>query len=72
MHKLEEFQIKRHLSDQALGSLIGLHYTNIGRIKRNYAVPRPEVLSKLIALSNGELTYSDFYPPANPAAKRGK
>lgn len=68
MHKLKEFQARRQLSDQALGDLVGLHYTNVGRIKRNYAVPRPEVLSKLIELSNGELTYSDFYP----AAKRGK
>lgn len=45
--RLRSLRVQKHLSQEELGDLVGLHYTNIGRYERGLSKPNAETLKIL-------------------------
>lgn len=45
--RLRSLRVQKHLSQEELGEIVGLHYTNIGRYERGLSKPNAETLKTL-------------------------
>lgn len=65
--KLADFMHARSISPETLRRLLGVRSrTTVGRYLRGEQIPRPDLLKKIEALSDGLVTLTDFEDP-NPA-----
>lgn len=60
MSRLKAWRVEKGLSQEALGSLLGVSSVAVGRYERD-RVPEPAVLQKLTELTEGDVTPNDFF-----------
>jgi transcriptional regulator with XRE-family HTH domain len=70
--KLSEFMSARELSEAQLGRLLGVGQATVNRYARGERIPRPDVMRRIVEVTEGQVGPADFYDlsaPASPAAQ---
>jgi transcriptional regulator with XRE-family HTH domain len=63
--KLRDYRVQNNLTQSQLGNLIGISAVAICRYE-NGVKPKPDVMSKIVEITQGAVTPNDFYDlPAN-------
>lgn len=64
--KLRDFMSARDLSEAHLGRLLGIGQATVNRYVRGERIPRPEVMRRIVEVTEGKVGPADFYdlPPA--------
>ena len=69
MHALEKFLISRGLTQEAFAELIGSTQESVSRYISGERTPRRDVMVRIIAATDGDVTANDFLPrDASPGA----
>lgn len=67
--KLSDYLSGQNESPAAFAAAIGVSRQAVHRYKAGERVPRPEVLSRIRAATNGAVTADDFMPAPREAAQ---
>ena len=67
--KLRDFLADRNLSEAELGRLLGVGQATVNRYIRGERIPRPEVMRRIVEVTEGKVGPADFYdlPPVGAA-----
>lgn len=67
---LREFLKARSMSEADLGRALGVGQATVNRYIRGERIPRPEVMRRIVEVTDGQVGPADFYdlPAREPAA----
>ena len=68
--KLRDWMAGREVTAKEMAERLGVSRVMITRITRHGQVPRPDVMSRIVAATGGEVGPEDFYEIAPPARRR--
>lgn len=69
--KLRDFLSDRSLSEAELGRLLGVGQATVNRYIRGERIPRPEVMRRIVEVTEGKVGPADFYDFPPVAAPSG-
>ncbi len=59
--KLRDFMMAREMSEAQFGRLLGIGQATINRYARGERIPRPEVMRRIVEVTDGMVGPADFY-----------
>lgn len=63
--KLQEYRKKENKTQNEVAEDLGVAQSNVASWENGLRIPRPEIMQKIIAYTNGEVQPNDFYGVAN-------
>lgn len=67
--KLRDFMMAREMSEAQFGRLLGIGQATVNRYARGQRIPRPEVMRRIVEVTDGRVGPADFYDLPRPGSE---